>query len=83
MPAGSVLAEAEARYVAANPESCRLHEQRARFMPGRNTRTTIHQPPFPLTIVRGEGARIVTLTGTSTSTFSASTPRGCTAIRIR
>ena len=58
MPAGSVLAEAEARYVAANPESRRLHEQRARFMPGGNTRTTIHQPPFPLTIVRGEGARI-------------------------
>jgi glutamate-1-semialdehyde 2,1-aminomutase len=58
MLAGSVLAEAEARYVAANPESRRLHEQRARFMPGGNTRTTIHQPPFPLTIVRGEGARI-------------------------
>ena len=25
------------------------------FMPGGNTRTTIHQPPFPLTIVRGRG----------------------------
>jgi glutamate-1-semialdehyde 2,1-aminomutase len=58
MLAGSLLSEAEARYVAANPESRRLHEQRARFMPGGNTRTTIHQPPFPLTIVRGEGARI-------------------------
>src|SRR5690242_9589590 len=54
----SALAEAEARYVEANPESLRLHEQRARFMPGGNTRTTIHQPPFPLTIIRGEGARI-------------------------
>ncbi|HEY7380217.1 MAG TPA: aminotransferase class III-fold pyridoxal phosphate-dependent enzyme [Gaiella sp.] len=52
------LAEAEARYVAANPESRRLHEERARFMPGGNTRTTIHQPPFPLTIVSGEGARL-------------------------
>ena len=51
------LAEADARYVTANPESRRLHEERARFMPGGNTRTTIHQPPFPLTIVRGEGAR--------------------------
>jgi glutamate-1-semialdehyde 2,1-aminomutase len=28
-------------------------------MPGGNTRTTIHRMPFPLTIVRGEGARIV------------------------
>src|SRR5262245_47393529 len=52
------LAEAEARYAAENPESRRLHEERTRFMPGGNTRTTIHQPPFPLTIVRGEGARL-------------------------
>ena len=57
------LAEAETRYVAANPESRRLHEQRARFMPGGNTRTTIHQPPFPLTIVHGEGARLTDADG--------------------
>ena len=57
------LAEAEARYVEANPESHRQHEERARFMPGGNTRTTIHQPPFPLTIVRGEGARIIDADG--------------------
>jgi glutamate-1-semialdehyde 2,1-aminomutase len=57
------LEEAEARYVASNPESLRLHEQRARFMPGGNTRTTIHQVPFPLTIVRGEGALIVDADG--------------------
>ena len=57
------LAEAEARYVAANPESRRLHAERARFMPGGNTRTTIHQPPFPLTIVRGEDARLTDADG--------------------
>jgi glutamate-1-semialdehyde 2,1-aminomutase len=57
------LAEAEARYVAANPESRRLHDERARFMPGGNTRTTIHQPPFPLTIVHGEGARVTDADG--------------------
>lgn len=54
---------AEAQYVAANPESRRLHEKRARFMPGGNTRTTIHQSPFPLTIVRGEGARVTDADG--------------------
>jgi glutamate-1-semialdehyde 2,1-aminomutase len=27
-------------------------------MPGGNTRSVLHVPPFPLTIVRGEGARI-------------------------
>ena len=32
-------------------------------MPGGNTRTTIHQPPFPLTIVRGDGARITDADG--------------------
>ena len=57
------LAEAEARYTEANPTSRRLHEERARFMPGGNTRTTIHQPPFPLTIVHGEGARITDADG--------------------
>ena len=57
------LAAAEARYAAVNPESFRLHEARARFMPGGNTRTTIHQPPFPLTIVRGEDARLIDADG--------------------
>jgi glutamate-1-semialdehyde 2,1-aminomutase len=52
------LVEAERRYVERNPESRRLHERRAESMPGGNTRTVIHQPPFPLTIVRGEGARL-------------------------
>ena len=32
-------------------------------MPGGNTRTTIHQPPFPLTIARGEGARLTDVDG--------------------
>ena len=59
----SRLAEADARYVTANPESRRLHDERARFMPGGNTRTTIHQSPFPLTIVRGEGARLTDADG--------------------
>jgi glutamate-1-semialdehyde 2,1-aminomutase len=46
------------RYVERNPESKRLHEERARYMPGGNTRTVLHVPPFPLTILRAEGARI-------------------------
>ena len=32
-------------------------------MPGGNTRSTIHMPPFPLTILRGEGARLVDADG--------------------
>jgi glutamate-1-semialdehyde 2,1-aminomutase len=57
------LADAERRYVERNPESLRLHERRALSMPGGNTRTVIHQPPFPLTIVRGEGARLTDADG--------------------
>jgi glutamate-1-semialdehyde 2,1-aminomutase len=60
--AGQVAA-AERRYVERNPASRRLHEERARYMPGGNTRTVIHVDPFPLTIVRGEGARITDADG--------------------
>jgi glutamate-1-semialdehyde 2,1-aminomutase len=57
------VAEAVRRYVERNPESRRLHEERRRVMPGGNTRTVIHVDPFPLTIVRGDGARIVDADG--------------------
>src|SRR5919108_5427234 len=60
---GGQVAEALRRYVERNPESRRLHEERARFMPGGNTRSVIHVDPFPLTVVRGEGARIVDADG--------------------
>jgi glutamate-1-semialdehyde 2,1-aminomutase len=53
-----LVADAERRYVERNPESRRLHEARAEVMPGGNTRSVIHVPPFPLTILRGEGARL-------------------------
>ena len=59
----ALVAAAEQRYVEANPESRRLHDERARVMPGGNTRTVIHVPPFPLTIVRGEGARLTDADG--------------------
>ncbi|MHB8469536.1 MAG: aspartate aminotransferase family protein [Gaiellaceae bacterium] len=54
---------AERRYVERNPESRRLHEERATVLPGGNTRSVIHVPPFPLTIVRGEGAEITDADG--------------------
>ena len=59
----SALDAAEARYIERNPESRRLHAERALAMPGGNTRSVIHVPPFPLTIVRGEGARITDADG--------------------
>ncbi len=59
----TLVADAQRRYVEHNPESRRLHEERARVMPGGNTRTVIHVEPFPLTIVRGEGAHLTDADG--------------------
>jgi glutamate-1-semialdehyde 2,1-aminomutase len=59
----ALVADAERGYVERNPESRRLHEDRATVMPGGNTRSVIHMPPFPLTIVRGEGARLTDADG--------------------
>jgi glutamate-1-semialdehyde 2,1-aminomutase len=58
-----LVAAAERRYVERNSESRRLHEERAKVMPGGNTRTIIHVEPFPLTIVRGEDARLTDADG--------------------
>jgi glutamate-1-semialdehyde 2,1-aminomutase len=58
-----LVATAERRYADRNPESRRLHAERAEVMPGGNTRSVIHVPPFPLTIVRGEGARLIDADG--------------------
>jgi glutamate-1-semialdehyde 2,1-aminomutase len=59
----ALVAEGERRYIERNPQSRRLHEERAKVMPGGNTRSVIHVPPFPLTIVRGDGARLTDADG--------------------
>ena len=57
------LADAEARYVAANPKSRARHAEAGRSLPGGNTRSVLFYAPFPVTIVRGEGARLFDLDG--------------------
>ena len=59
----AALAEAEELYRARNPKSLAQHRQACAAMPGGNTRSAIHVDPFPLTIVRGEGARLWDLDG--------------------
>jgi glutamate-1-semialdehyde 2,1-aminomutase len=54
----SAAAEAEARYIAANPESKRLHEAAVQHMPGGNTRTVLFYSPFPLVLKSAEGCRV-------------------------
>ena len=59
----AALAEVEEQYRARNPKSLARHREACGVMPGGNTRSAIHVDPFPLTIVRGEGARLWDLDG--------------------
>jgi glutamate-1-semialdehyde 2,1-aminomutase len=59
----AALAEAEEFYRARNPRSFAQHREACAAMPGGNTRTAIHVDPFPLTMTRGEGARLWDLDG--------------------
>lgn len=54
----AALAESRERFVAANPASLVAHVEAAAAMPGGNTRTVLFHTPFPLTIARGQGARL-------------------------
>ena len=80
----SVTAEAEARYVAANPESKRRHDAAVAHMPGGNTRTVLFYSPFPAGAERRPGLPASrTSTAMATPTISANTRPGSTAIPIR
>ena len=59
----AALAEAEERYRADNPKSLAQHHLACATMPGGNTRASVHVDPFPLTMTRGEGARLWDLDG--------------------
>src|SRR5262249_58322658 len=50
--------EARQAYIGRNPKSFARHQEACEAMPGGNTRTTLHNSPFPLTVVRGEGCRL-------------------------
>jgi glutamate-1-semialdehyde 2,1-aminomutase len=54
----AALAEAQEQYRGRNPESLAQHEAACAALPGGNTRGSIFVDPFPLTMARGEGARM-------------------------
>ena len=51
----AALAEATRRYEARHARSAQLHAEARQYLPGGNTRTVLHDPPFPIAIRRGEG----------------------------
>jgi glutamate-1-semialdehyde 2,1-aminomutase len=54
----AALAEAQEHYRAANPKSLAQYEAACAALPGGNTRSAIYAEPFPLTMVKGEGAHL-------------------------
>lgn len=59
----TAVAEATARYVAANPASRARHETARASLPGGNTRSVLWYEPFPVAIVEGRGCRLRDMDG--------------------
>ncbi len=54
----SALAEARTDFIRQNPKSQKLHEEACESLPGGNTRTVLFYGPFPVTMVKAEGANL-------------------------
>src|SRR5215208_4121255 len=59
----AALAEAQEQYRARNSKSLAQYEEACAALPGGNTRSAIYVEPFPLTMVKGEGAHLWDLDG--------------------
>ncbi len=57
------LDAARARYIAANPQSLAQHRQAVQVLPGGNTRSSIFNEPFPITLAQAEGCSVTSLDG--------------------
>ncbi|KFA70649.1 hypothetical protein S40285_08405 [Stachybotrys chlorohalonatus IBT 40285] len=55
--------KAVAAYIEANPASQQRHEEALEHMPGGNTRSVLHQDPFPLAFQSGQGCFVTSLDG--------------------
>ncbi|EMC97575.1 hypothetical protein BAUCODRAFT_457847 [Baudoinia panamericana UAMH 10762] len=57
------LVAATARFVARNPTSRSLHLEAAKSLPGGNTRSLLHNAPFPVFMQRGTGYEVISEDG--------------------
>ncbi len=62
-PFAATLERARQDYLDRNTESHRHHRLASEVMPGGNTRTVLHYPPFPVTLVAGEGSHLTDADG--------------------
>ena len=54
---------AEERFVARNPTSLSLHIDATQSLPGGNTRSLLHNAPFPVFMQRGTGYQVISEDG--------------------
>ncbi len=64
-PMAEIAVETDVRraFLEQTPRSQALWERAAESLPGGNTRTTIHQEPYPLYIASGQGCRVTDVDG--------------------
>jgi glutamate-1-semialdehyde 2,1-aminomutase len=65
----SAMAEAHAAYLSDNPISAKAHVDATDYMPGGNTRTSLHVQPFPLCIKSGAGKTLTSADGHTYTDF--------------
>ncbi|MCX7890643.1 MAG: aminotransferase class III-fold pyridoxal phosphate-dependent enzyme [Rhodobacteraceae bacterium] len=59
----SALADATARFTAANPASLARHEAARASLPGGSTRAVMWYEPFPVALAGGQGCRVTDIDG--------------------
>lgn len=57
------LEAAQSRFVSRNKNSRNLHEESAKSLPGGNTRSLLHTPPFPVFLASGKGHQVTSEDG--------------------
>jgi glutamate-1-semialdehyde 2,1-aminomutase len=57
------LKAAEGRFVERNAISLKLHEEAVKSLPGGNTRSLLHTPPFPVFLKSGNGYQVTSEDG--------------------
>ncbi len=63
------LRKAQSQYVQDQPLSQASHAEACKYLPGGNTRTVLHNNPFPPTIASGDGNKLVTVDGQQYTDF--------------
>lgn len=59
----SLLNDAKRDYEENHARSLSLHKDASKALPGGNTRSVLHTDPFPISMDRGQGNRLIDVDG--------------------